>query len=71
MVAQLLAVAVARFEMASTVSCCRYRSSGLAVALCAAPLGVPVSFCSKRRHSLCVAAKKTLRCASVLLSEAL
>ena len=36
MTAQFLAVAVARFAIASTISCCRYPSSGRAVALCAA-----------------------------------
>ena len=34
---QFLAVDVARFAIASTVSCCRYLLSGRAVALCAAP----------------------------------
>ena len=37
MAAQSLDVAVARFAIASTVSCWRYPLSGFAVALCAAP----------------------------------
>ena len=37
MAARSLVVDVARFEMASTVSCWSYPSSGFSVALCAAP----------------------------------
>ena len=37
MAAQSLAVAVARFAIASTISCCSYSVSGRAVALYAAP----------------------------------
>ena len=37
MAAQLLAVAIAKFAIASIVSCYRYLLSGCAVALCEAP----------------------------------